>query len=381
MNQTYYTTHLPPGNAISVSNVIAAVGVLIAIWTVSWIIKLIRWRLAYKKMVGSLKTPPFSFAIGTIPGMVELAKVTPSATHPHGLMTMLQRKYNLDNLFLLDNYPVSGERQLVIADPGAEWKKTRALFNPGFSVAHLSTLIPSIVDDTAVFVNNLAKHADAGDIFPIEEEAAHLTIDIMGHVVLDHDLNSQTQKNELVEAFRKAISWTPPTTTVNPFIGLNPIRPIMYKYYGAKLDGYIGRVLDARFESNLGREVKAGKRKPAIDLALDEYVAQQKENGVQVRGLDATFKSTAIDQMKTFLFAGHDTSSSTISYAYYLLHLHPESLENLRKELNEVFPGRNAAEMIKENPNLVNKLPYTLAVIKGTSNTSYTADGKRYVCV
>lgn len=67
--------------------------------------------------VGSLKTPPFSFAIGTIPGMVELAKVTPSATHPHGLMTMLQRKYNLDNLFLLDNYPVSGERQLVIADP------------------------------------------------------------------------------------------------------------------------------------------------------------------------------------------------------------------------------------------------------------------------
>lgn len=188
---------------------------------------------------------------------------------------------------------------------GAEWKKTRALFNPGFSVAHLSTLIPSIVDDTAVFVNNLAKHADAGDIFPIEEEAAHLTIDIMGHVVLDHDLNSQTQKNELVEAFRKAISWTPPTTTVNPFIGLNPIRPIMYKYYGAKLDGYIGRVLDARFESNLGREVKAGKRKPAIDLALDEYVAQQKENGVQVRGLDATFKSTAIDQMKTFLFAGH----------------------------------------------------------------------------
>ncbi|RFU32546.1 hypothetical protein B7463_g3778, partial [Scytalidium lignicola] len=401
MDRTVLPVLQTSGSAVSLSNIIFSAAVVIVVGIASWIINLVRWRLDYKKLNGSLKTPPFSLAIGTIPGMIELAKVTPPRTHPQGLMTMLQQKYKLDNVFLLDNYPASAERQLIITDPevafhvtqnqsllksptlrkfvahlcgptsilyteGALWKKTRALFNPGFAIGHLTTLIPSIVDDTNIFVQTLNKHADADEVFPIEEDAAHLTIDIMGHIVLDHDLHAQTGKNELVECFRKTINWTPPAATINPLTGLNPLRPIMYKYYAWKMNSYLDNVLEARFRSKSDREITKGKRKPAIDLALDEYEAQQKERGLEVTGLDAAFKSTSIDQMKTFLFAGHDTSSSTICYAYHLLNLHPESLAKLRKELNKVFPGREAGEMIRENPNLVNKLPYALAVIKET---------------
>ncbi|KAH8816397.1 cytochrome P450 monooxygenase-like protein [Xylogone sp. PMI_703] len=401
MNGTDFSVNQTTDGLVSLSNIIFSTGIIIVVGIVAWFVKLIRWRLDYKRLNGSLKAAPFNLAIGSLPGMIELAKVTPSRAHPHGLMTMIQRKYELDNVFLLDNYPATGERQLIIADPevaahvtqsnslpkspsikefvghltgptsilyteGALWKKTRALFNPGFSIGHLSTLIPSIVDDSHVFVQTLNKHAAAGDVFPIEEDAAHLTIDIMGHVVLDHDLNAQTGINELVESFRKTINWTPPASTVNPLTGLNPIRPLMYRYYTWKMDGYLENVLEARFKSKSDRADIKTKRKPAIDLALDEYETQQKEKGQQVTGLDPAFKRTAIDQMKTFLFAGHDTSSSTICYIYHLLNLHPESLAKLRRELNEVFEGREAGEMIKENPNLINKLPYTLAVIKET---------------
>jgi hypothetical protein len=85
------------------------------------------------------------------------------------------------------------------------------------------TLVQSIVDDTLIFCEVLGEHADSGEVRPIETAAPHLTIDIMGHVVLDIDLNSQREENELAEAFRNQISWTPSNTTLNPPQGINPL--------------------------------------------------------------------------------------------------------------------------------------------------------------
>jgi cytochrome P450 len=221
---------------------------------------------------------------------------------------------------------------------GEEWKKTRSLFNPGFAAAHLMTLVPSIVEDTKVYCKVLDGFAATGETFQVEEAVAHLTIDIMGHVVLDHDLNSQTETNELVESFRKSIQWTPKVTTINPFVSHNPILPLMHKYYAWKMDNYVGNILDARYISKPGQATAKRGRKPAIDLALDEYALQEAQEGRKPSsGLDKTFRTQAIDQMKTFLFAGHDTSSSTICFIYHLLSRHPEAADKVRKEHDEIF--------------------------------------------
>src|SRR5438045_4029255 len=50
--------------------------------------------------------------------------------------------------------------------------------------------------------------------------------------------------------------------------------------------------------------------------------------------------SELVDQLKTFFFAGHDTTASTISWSYYFLSHHPPEFLRLRKELDEVF-GEN----------------------------------------
>jgi len=71
--------------------------------------------------------------------------------------------------------------------------------------------------------------------------------------------------------------------------------------------------------------------------------------------------------MKSFLFAGHDTSSSTMCFVYNMLNFNPEALAKVREEHDRVIgPASSAAETIKNNPQLLNELPYTTAVIKGT---------------
>ncbi|CRK28781.1 hypothetical protein BN1723_005918 [Verticillium longisporum] len=69
-----------------------------------------------------------------------------------------------------------------------------------------------------------------------------------------------------------------------------------------------------------------------------------------------------------FLFAGHDTTSSALCFAYNRLHNNPDSLARLRAEHDAVFgpDPSTAASQIAATPTLLNQLPYTTAVIKET---------------
>jgi hypothetical protein len=100
--------------------------------------------------------------------------------------------------------------------------------------------------------------------------------------------------------------------------------------------------------------------------------------------MNSSFRALAIDSIKTFIFAGHDTTSATISYTMYLLHLHKDVHAKLVAELDRVYScsspeassGKGtttttaaaAAEIIAEriisDPHSINKLEYMTAVIK-----------------
>ncbi|KAM0544365.1 hypothetical protein ACHAPJ_011824 [Fusarium lateritium] len=73
------------------------------------------------------------------------------------------------------------------------------------------------------------------------------------------------------------------------------------------MDKYIGDGLERRFATRNTRE----KKKLVIDLALESYLKEERKlkDTHQVKTMDSTFKKVAIAQIKTFLFAGHDTTS------------------------------------------------------------------------
>lgn len=132
---------------------------------------------------------------------------------------------------------------------------------------------------------------------------------------------------------------------------------------------YVSRELDDRFVNNRskGNSMSGARSRTIIDLALENYLAEQARTKDDER-MDETFKNAAMCQIRTFLFAGHDTSSSTLCYCYHLLSLHPQVRNRLVDEHNKVLGSsfEQAAPRISENPHLLNQLPYTLAVIKET---------------
>ena len=150
---------------------------------------------------------------------------------------------------------------------------------------------------------------------------------------------------------------------VNPLEQFNPLRPIIYRYNTWRMNSYISKELDGRmadFESTT-------KTKSIIDLALTAYLSDKQEKKLETCP-DITFRQLAISQIKLFLFSGHDTTSSSVCYLFYALSNHPPVLARLRSEHKEIFGTdlQQTTSLITQEPAILNRLPYTLAVIKET---------------
>ena len=181
----------------------------------------------------------------------------------------------------------------------------------------------------------------------------------------DDRFHSQTGNHPLVHAFESQVRLINIGVMYDPTELIDFTRPIRRWMNTRTMDGYISKVLDQRFTTRRQRE----KKKIVIDLALETYLKEQKNTNIeQAEALDPTFKRIAENQIKMFIFAGHDTTSATICYAYHLLTRTPEALAKIRAEHDAVF-GKNSeetAQKICDDPLLLNQLPYTVAVIKET---------------
>lgn len=124
-----------------------------------------------------------------------------------------------------------------------------------------------------------------------------------------------------------------------------------------------------------------------LDNAIREQVEEHRKNQAETRWksgsgdiLDLALNdpdygkqastSEIIDQMKTFFFAGNDTTSAVLSWIYVYLHKNPSALAKLRQELDsvlgpEIEPSLIARKVL-ENPKILGQLDYTLAVARET---------------
>lgn len=180
------------------------------------------------------------------------------------------------------------------------------------------------------------------------------------------DSNYQRSDNELVHALSTITAWH---SFWDPRILSHPLRPLVQKYYGRVVTKCIRKELDKRFtemqQEKRSPESKTKRAKSVIALALEAYMADHQK---ETNKLDDDFAQYATYQIRLFLFAGNDTTSSSIVYVYHMLAKHPKALAKIRQEHDTIFSPdiSAAAHLIKTNPALLNQCPYTLAVIKET---------------
>ncbi|KAK8129115.1 hypothetical protein PG984_010223 [Apiospora sp. TS-2023a] len=245
---------------------------------------------------------------------------------------------------------------------GETWKKWRALFNPGFAPAYMTGLAPSILDEASVLCRLLRERATTkgkgvgGEMFQLEEYTLKFTFDVISRITFGTRLHYQTQGSVLADGLRRLVYWTPYGTTFNPFRRWLSPRPLVQWYTSRCIDRYLRGEIDKRFEELAESRRNNNNTREAKKSPKREQLSKE------------TFKNLVLPQLRMFLYAGHDTTSSTLLYCFHLLYSHPDVLSKVRAEHDDVlghdFSTKHLRQVITDDPTLLNQIPYTLAVIK-----------------
>ena len=232
--------------------------------------------------------------------------------------------------------PLTGHRSIITAE-GGEWKFIRTIINPAFSTQYLYTILPVVLKHAGVFKDRICHYASTGEVFPIQETATGLTIDIIGEVVMGVNFDSQHKPTELTTRFQKAVLCAASSMDGVTF----HLNRIPRWWHCRQQDRIIEKTVRDRYAETKSTEPPTSKA--AIDLFLQAYLdgkfAATKSASSE---LDPDFMSLAVDNIKSLLLGGHDTTASTIAYIVALLS-EPENrdeLERVRMEHDGVFgPG------------------------------------------
>jgi len=269
--------------------------------------------------------------------------------------------------------PLIGKQSLLIVE-GERWRGLRRKFNPGFAPAHLMTLLPKILEKTSYFIKRLDKLVDNGQVVQMDAVCVDLTFDIIGSVVLDVDLNAQllglgiqgAEEDSILKSMRYLLT---AYENANPIAELSPARKLSQWWRGKGYDKAIKNAIVTKAaeiknlkRSSYGEKSRSEKGRSVLALALQDHDEDE---------LNPASLQEIADQIKTFIFAGHDTTSSTLQWAFYELSRSPKALSRLCNELDEVL-GKNtdpktiADTLLARGEEVLQRLTYLSAVIKET---------------
>ncbi|KAH7029272.1 vera protein [Microdochium trichocladiopsis] len=285
--------------------------------------------------------------------------------------------------------PLTNARDIVSIPGGAEWKLWRTRFNPSFSPRNIQALLPQLLEEVEVFVDVLRSkagrataHGNAwGPMFQLHEKAINLTFDIILRAAVDIRLREQSRETEspLKIAMTKQIEMMSKMAHGSQF-SLGIKMPWDHKAI-ADNNKVIASYVIPEILTKIGEAEGQTSQQPqesqntktAADAAIFGAVKDKKSmaNGKGIAGSlanDSDFMDKLIANLKAFLFAGHDTTATTICFMTHELGKRPECLQKLRDEHDEVLgpdPSK-ASAVLHKSPHLMYQLPYTTAVIKET---------------
>ncbi|KAK2615795.1 hypothetical protein N8I77_002522 [Diaporthe amygdali] len=246
----------------------------------------------------------------------------------------------------------------IASSKGEEWKALRKRFNPGFAPQHLLSLLPAIVHKASIFVDRLSDLARSGDEFLLQRLATDLTLDLIGDLALDADMGAQTASPaKLTRDFQELIQ-----TYTSEQIDLPWWFTPRLEWKRSSLATQVRNTLQAIVQSSHAKYDQSTNRPRSIlSISLED-----------IDILSPKLLGTTCDQLSTFLFAGHDTTSTTIAWMLYEVSRTPHALHAVRTELDELFgtdpnPAAVAACLpLPGGEELVNRMVYTSAVIRET---------------
>ncbi|XP_011636813.1 cytochrome P450 4c3-like [Pogonomyrmex barbatus] len=243
----------------------------------------------------------------------------------------------------------------LVTSTGEKWHFRRKLLTPTFHSGLLEVYLKTVKEEANILISCLKREVDKWfDVVPYSKRAA---LDIICDTAMGYKLNAQkNSKDEYVEAVDKIASivqmrftnvWTQSDTIFKlTKAGQEHDHSIQI------IQEFVDKVIvERKAEWKLKRDDNFNdstkKKRALLDLLLE-----MSQDGAILSDEDIR------EEVNTFMYAGHDTMATSISWTLYALGRHPEYQEKILDEYNSVL---GMAEITLEN---ISKLTWLEACIK-----------------
>lgn len=213
-----------------------------------------------------------------------------------------------------------GESSLFTTD-GDEWLWRRRLMQPAFhrrQIANFGQIMTEEAQATA------QRWANANGTLNMEDEMMDLTLQIIGRAMLS--VNMRQDGEELHAAY----NWWGPfilkrTQSILPLpLWIPTADHRKFNEVSETIDGTLWQIIEERLKSD----------EEHLDLLQMLLYARDEEDGT-------TFtREQLIRELSGIVFAGHETTAATLTWAWYVLSQRPDLEAKLHEELEEVLNGR-----------------------------------------
>ncbi|NXF85160.1 CP4B1 protein, partial [Eubucco bourcierii] len=261
--------------------------------------------------------------------------------HPEYAKTVLGQtdiKSDVPYKFLI---PWIGKGLLILN--GAKWFQHRKMLTPAFHYDVLKSYVPLMSDSVKVMLDKWEKKSTESKSVELFQDVSLMTLDSIMKCAFSYNVDCQTQSNS--DYYIRAVFDL-------SYLMSERIRNFSYKdiFYGLTHKGREFRDACKLAHSHTDKVIKERKmllsnekeldkiqKKRHLDF-LDILLCAKDANGI---GLSDEDLRAEVD---TFMFAGHDTTASGISWLFYCLSLHPEYQQRCREEIQKVLGDRDRVE-------------------------------------
>ena len=231
----------------------------------------------------------------------------------------------------------------LLTSSGNKWKSRRRAITPTFHFAILKEFVCIFEKQSKQLVEKFREIANTGEAIDVQVPVSLATLDVICETAMGVHINAQyasnseyveavnSVKHELIMRIKQPWLWFPLTY---------PYTSSGKKYYNSlkTLKDFTVGVINKRIGSRkLSKENdnNDAKNKFFLDMLLDAY----DKGEIDVDGIR--------EEVDTFMFEGHDTTASALSWTLYLIGRHPEVQKKLHTEIDNASVSENLLDKIR----------------------------------
>ncbi|XP_069699698.1 cytochrome P450 4C1-like [Periplaneta americana] len=254
----------------------------------------------------------------------------------------------------------------LLTSTGQKWHTHRKMITPTFHFKILESFVEVFAEKSEILVDKLQKEVGSQgfDVYPYITKCA---LDIICETAMGTPIFAQDNaESEYVKAVYE----------VSDIVIQRALRPWLHSNFIFKLSargkrhdqclrvlhGFTNKVIQERKAQLLGN----GDKMQGYSGSEDEVIGKKKRKAFLDLLLEASLDGVKLTDMElreevdTFMFEGHDTTSAGMCWALYLLGLHPEVQAKAFEEQERIFQGSIRSPTMKD----LNEMKYLEQVIK-----------------